>query len=292
MHFIENNFWHTQCPACGSQSIKEVGKQALNSHELYSNFPIVQLQRPEIWVCLGCKSMFKQNSVKEADSVLLYSEGNAVSRWSSDERFGKTFFNRKSRVFRKKLVDILLKSQAVLDIGCNDGLFLDDAKNFCLKTSGVEYSHEARTLCSAKGHQVFKSLDEVDSRFDLITAFDLVEHLYNITEFFVKCKELLAPGGRIVILTGNPECIMARAARQDWWYASFPEHLIFPSLLYFSMIEGLRLEGYCGVRHARQGFKLPIGLARALVTGCCKWKFNGLSGLWPDHHVIVLSLVA
>jgi len=293
MNFIENNLWHAQCPACGSQFIRELGKQSLKKLEFYSSSAIVQSQRPEIWTCLSCKSLFKQNSVNEADSAMLYSGGNAISRWSGDTaKTGETFLNKKTAAVRKCLEDILLKSHNVLDIGCNDGLFLDDARNFGLKTFGVEYSCEARSFCSAKGHKVFSSLDEVCSSFDLIAAFDLVEHLYDISSFLAKCKDLLVPGGRIVILTGDPECPLARAARQNWWYTTFPEHVVFPSLQYFSMVDGLFLEDHFRVRHSRQGFKFPIRLVRALMRIGCNRKFNGLSGLLPDHNVVVLSLIA
>lgn len=234
--------------------------------------------------------MFKQNSVNEADSVMLYSRGNAISRWSSAAaKTRNTFLSKKTAAMQKCLKDILLKSQNVLDIGCNDGLFLDDARRFGLKTAGVEYSCEARSLCSAKEHIVFSSLDEVNSSYDLITAFDLVEHLYDISSFLTKCKDLLAPGGRIVVITGDPECLMARAARQNWWYTSFPEHVVFPSLRYFSMIDELVLEDNLSVRHSRQGFEFPIRLVRALMGICYNRKFNGLSGLWPDHNIVVLS---
>jgi SAM-dependent methyltransferase len=293
VNLIENNLWHAQCPACGSQFIRELGKQSLKKLELYSSSAIVQSQRPEIWTCLSCKSMFKQNSVNEADSVILYSGGNAISRWSGDAaKTGKTFLSKKTAAMRKCLKDILQKSQNILDIGCNDGSFLDDARSFGLKTSGVEYSCEARSFCSAKEHKVFSSLDEVDSSFDLITAFDLVEHLYDISSFLTKCKDLLVPGGRIVIITGDPECLMARAARQNWWYTTFPEHVVFPSLRYFSMVDGLLLEDHFRVRHSRQDFKFPIRLMRALMSIAYSGKFNGLSGLWPDHNVVVLSLIA
>ena len=290
MHFIENNLWHAQCPACGSQSIRELGKQSLKKPELYSSLAIVQSHRPEIWACSSCKSMFKQNSVNEADSVMLYSRGNAISRWSSDAAKTKnTFLTKKTAAMQKFLKDILLRSKNVLDIGCNDGLFLDDARRFGLKTAGVEYSCEARSFCSAKEHIVFSSLNEVSSSYDLITAFDLVEHLYDISSFLCRCKDLLAPGGRIVIITGDPECLMARAARQNWWYTSFPEHVVFPSLRYFSMIDGLILEDNLSVRHSRQGFKFPIRLVHALMSMGYNRKFDGLSGLWPDHNIVVLS---
>ena len=231
--------------------------------------------------------------MNKADSVMLYSGGNAISRWSSDAaKPGNTFLTKKTAAMQKFLKDILLKSQNVLDIGCNDGLFLDDARRFGLKTAGVEYSCEARSLCSAKEHIVFSSLDEVSSSFDLITAFDLVEHLYDISSFLAKCKDLLTPGGRIFVITGDPECLMARGARQNLWYTSFPEHVVFPSLRYFSMIDGLVLEDHLRFRHSHQGFKFPIRLVRALMSMGYNRKFNGLSGLWPDHKVVVLSPIA
>jgi 2-polyprenyl-3-methyl-5-hydroxy-6-metoxy-1,4-benzoquinol methylase len=88
----------------------------------------------------------------------------------------------------------------VLDIGCNDGSFMDDARSFGLKISGVEYSCEALSFFSIKEHKVFSYLDEADSSSDLITAFDLVEHLYDISSFLAKCKDLLVPRVALLLL--------------------------------------------------------------------------------------------
>lgn len=98
--------------------------------------------------------------MNKADSVMLYSRGSAISRWSSDDvKTGNAFLTKKTAAMQKCLKNILLKSLNVLDIACNDGLFLDDARRFGLKTAGVEYSCEARSYCSAKEHIVFSSLD-------------------------------------------------------------------------------------------------------------------------------------
>ena len=85
---------------------------------------------------------------------------------------------------------------------------------------------------------------------------------------------------------------MARAARQNWWYTSFPEHVVFPGLPCFSMVDGLFLEDHFRVCHSRQDFNFPIRLVRTLMSIGYSRKLNGLSGLWPDHNVVALSLIA
>lgn len=288
---VKNNLWHFQCPACSSKSIYGIGKLKLRDNDKYSSSLILQSEVPEIWACSLCKSLFKQNAVVASDAVSLYSNASSNKRWSMKSKNMKRFMDTKTRRCRLTLQDLLAESREVLDVGCNDGLFLDDVRSLGSNTSGIEYSYEARQICAEKGHTVFSSLDEVCFKYDLITAFDLVEHLYDINNFFFKCKELLSPGGKLVILTGNPECFMARLSRENWWYSSFPEHIVFPGLKYYRGIDGMLVETYSVVRHSRHGLQLPFFLLKSLLISLVKGRFNGLAGLWPDHHLIVLKYI-
>lgn len=55
---------------------------------------------------------------------------------------------------------------------------------------------------------------EMDRRFDVITAGELIEHLSNPGEFLDRCHEHLTEDGRLILTTPNP-----RRLHMLWWYA-------------------------------------------------------------------------
>ena len=73
----------------------------------------------------------------------------------------------------------------VLDIGCNTGVLLDFAHNYTKHTYGVEYSEMARKITARKGHKTYEYSIQIPEnvKFDIIFAFDLIEHLYMVSSF-------------------------------------------------------------------------------------------------------------
>ncbi|MBW3625694.1 MAG: class I SAM-dependent methyltransferase, partial [Armatimonadetes bacterium] len=63
--------------------------------------------------------------------------------------------------------------------------------------------------------------------FDLITLWDVAEHLQQPRETFARLAEWLRPGGYIALETGNVGCRWARAMGADWWYVTLLEHCSF-----------------------------------------------------------------
>ncbi len=47
-------------------------------------------------------------------------------------------------------------------------------------------------------------------RHDLITAIEVLEHLENPSQFLRQAREVLAPGGTLLVTSPNPECAPAR----------------------------------------------------------------------------------
>lgn len=93
----------------------------------------------------------------------------------------------------------------VLDVGCGSGIFLDQARSAGLQTHGLELNKAVAARTRSKGHQIFEGLlDELANtpappQFDLITFFQVVEHLADPVKVLKDAARLLAPSGYIAI---------------------------------------------------------------------------------------------
>lgn len=100
----------------------------------------------------------------------------------------------------------LREVESILDIDCGEGAFLDLAKRAGLHTAGIEISPHAALVAVQKGHEIFcNSVEEASFppgvRFDIITMWDILEHLHQPNQALRNVFVSIAPGGRLFIAT-------------------------------------------------------------------------------------------
>jgi len=99
--------------------------------------------------------------------------------------------------------------QSVLDVGCGCGAFLDLAKQAGLATAGIELNPRAIDSARRKGHQIYSCLladleREVGRRrFDLITIFEVLEHVSDPVQLLSDAARWLAPSGCLAVTVPN-----------------------------------------------------------------------------------------
>jgi SAM-dependent methyltransferase len=101
--------------------------------------------------------------------------------------------------------------QSLLDIGCGGGIFLALAGNKGLRATGLDIQNRqlqwaAEVASDAELHQT--TLEEFarawpERRFDVVTAFHVLEHLQDPIPFLCTAAERLNPGGRLAVAVPN-----------------------------------------------------------------------------------------
>jgi SAM-dependent methyltransferase len=80
--------------------------------------------------------------------------------------------------------------------------------------------------------------------FDAIALVDVIEHVADPGDLLDQALLHLAPGGSLIIATGDAGNLLCRKVfRSRFWYSSFREHITFPSLRYlhiWHVSKGLR----------------------------------------------------
>jgi 2-polyprenyl-3-methyl-5-hydroxy-6-metoxy-1,4-benzoquinol methylase len=107
-------------------------------------------------------------------------------------------------VYAKNLIH---KGQAIIDVGCGVGEFssyLPDGVDF----TGVELSSKSVEIGNKLGRKVIqlditKAPNDFLDKFDVVTCFQVLEHVVNIDLFFNSLVGLCKPGGHIVIAVPN-----------------------------------------------------------------------------------------
>lgn len=140
------------------------------------------------------------------------------------------------RSFRKRmrLVDEW-KSVRVgnaLDVGCATGLFLEVLREKGWHAQGLERSAYAAQKARDKGFQVnqndIQSADLPREHFDLISLWDVIEHVQDPLGTLKRCREALAPGGFLLLSTPDASAPLARLLGAQWLgFRSAGEHLFF-----------------------------------------------------------------
>lgn len=96
----------------------------------------------------------------------------------------------------------------LLDIGSGAGDFLVLAKKHVARCAGLETSQFGLEAARQKGLKVLNQTIEdyaADNpgRHDMITAFQVLEHIPDVRSFLTSCIRALKPGGRLVIAVPN-----------------------------------------------------------------------------------------
>jgi 2-polyprenyl-3-methyl-5-hydroxy-6-metoxy-1,4-benzoquinol methylase len=137
--------------------------------------------------------------------------------------------------FHKFLKAIKQQKQTgkMLDVGCAMGFFVELAIQHGYDAYGIDPSSfaadAAKKLVGSKRIRT-GTLDTIDfdkERFDIITLFDVFEHVENPAKILKQVHALLKPEGIIVIATGNTASIWAKVAKKHWTFYIPPQHLFF-----------------------------------------------------------------
>jgi len=150
--------------------------------------------------------------------------------------------------FRKVALAQYRQSGCLLDIGCSSGSFLDLLKGGRWKLYGIEMSAScARVAQEETGAEVFVG-DVMNApfppeSFDVITCFDVLEHLHEPRRVMEKVAEWLKPGGIFYTLVPNIDSAEAHVFGTYWHGLELPRHLFHyspASLKFLAESAGLR----------------------------------------------------
>jgi SAM-dependent methyltransferase len=138
--------------------------------------------------------------------------------------------------------------QTVLDVGCGEGNFLAKAREKGAIASGIELNKKAAKIANDKGIQVHEELlhsHQFTGFYDVVTSFQVLEHVADPVSFVQECVRVLRPGGTLVIGVPNDDSFLR--LDPDNYLNQPPHHMGLwnrSSLLALASVTGLESKSF------------------------------------------------
>ncbi len=186
------------CPGCGSDD----PRPAFRKHGF------------QLATCVGCGTLYVNPAPTGAQIDAFYRDSPSTRYWAT-VFFPKVAEIRRTRIFRPRVSRILSLCERlggaprrIIDVGTGAAIFLQEfrALSPTAEIRAVEPGQELAAACKENGIETFEGFAEVAARTegwadwaDLVTSFEVIEHVPAADAFFQALSGLARPGGLIVV---------------------------------------------------------------------------------------------
>ena len=185
--------------------------------------------------CPECGLVFQHPQPGDEASASLYYDSPAFAARLEGELRATTIARAREKLALLARAGVAPPGTA-LDVGCSSGAWLELAKDTGWDPVGVEIGTAVAAAARRRGFEVHTgSLSDADlagRRFDLVTFWDVLEHLPDPLDALIRARRLLRPGGVVALTFPNVEGFYPRATRRliaertgVWEHAELPNHL-------------------------------------------------------------------
>jgi SAM-dependent methyltransferase len=216
------------CRLCGGTQLESLG--TITDSDYFAGNVLPQpIAGGGLWRCCRCESLFR-HPILTSESYLRLYEAGASGQWQGNE-------SRRDLPLIRHIIAKRPRTRNVLDVGCGTGDFLASLPGTLAK-SGIEPSVQAAARAVTRGIVIAAASLEhlpLEQRFDVITLIDVIEHVPEPAPLLQLAARHLCPDGMIIVSTGDPQSAAWRVFGARFWYATFPEHVSFPSSRFFEL---------------------------------------------------------
>lgn len=217
---------HTDCPLCSTphkRTLKQLRDLAYHPDELFN-----------LVACPECGLQYI--NPRPAPSIIqrYYPDSYGPYRTAIEDepRALMRWMRRRKLVDKRRRVEAYANpdGRRILDIGCSTGLFLAEMQQAGWHCTGIEINAAAAGYARERfGLPVHtQALEEVAfpaAHFDVVTMWDVLEHVYDPVATVQEIRRILAPGGMVVAIVPNLHSLERRVFDTAWVGYDCPRHL-------------------------------------------------------------------
>lgn len=224
------------CPLCGESTYKVIYTPSYSSSiskedllKIYCSSSDEKLL-DQLVQCSECSLIYLNPRTNPSILIKSYSEAVDPTFVKQDQKRIQCFSKELKQIINQFRI-IPSKDKRVLDIGCAGGAFLKAAHDIGFDVTGIEpsswmceYGRKEYGLDLRQG-QLADNDFEPES-FDIITLWDVLEHLTNPSDVLKNVSALLKKDGRLIINYPDYGSFVARILGQKWPFL-LSVHLIY-----------------------------------------------------------------
>lgn len=204
------------CPLCADNKTKPVVNK--------SGFTIVQ--------CCKCSFVYVNPRIKNNQLQDIYKHN-----YFRNKSYGYVGYQQEKRLRIKNFERWLGMAQTflaagkpvnALDVGCAAGYCLEVMKSKGWNAEGLELDEEMYLNLKREGHTVYKcQIEKFESvhKYQVITLFDVIEHIPDIDSALKELYNLVDQDGIIIIVTPDFNSLQRKIFRKKWFQYKPIEHI-------------------------------------------------------------------
>ena len=181
------------CECCSSKHISILGRHAGYNHLL----------------CNDCRFEYFMREGGSPSGSLYEKDGDYLDDLAVSGNY-RDLLQWQHLIALKFIKSIKKSTPVILDVGCFNGFFVKklcdlgyEAHGIDFNRTAIEYGGSTYGLGNRIGVKDIDGLNAEKRKFDLITLFDVIEHLESPRQLLLSLRELLVEGGVLILSTPN-----------------------------------------------------------------------------------------
>ncbi len=218
---MDSLFEYRDCPCCGQNDFEVLFKSNMkpDDFDVLLDYSMEQYDSEE-WGryvrCKNCSLIYMNPLEKVSKTNDYYCKAKNTHAPTVRDSCLRTA-NSQLRLIQKHA-----SGTNLLDVGCAQGFFLFNASKAGYTAKGVEISQAAVAYARNElGLDVeakpFEELRFAENHFDVVTLWQVLEHVAYPLMMLKEAHRILKPGGLLVVSTPNIAGIPAKILRRRWW---------------------------------------------------------------------------
>lgn len=129
------------------------------------------------------------------------------------------FYNHLMHIATYQFGSKYAKGKRVLDYGCGSGYGSFILSNVAEKVTAIDTDKDtieyAKSNYSASNLD-YKNISKLNEKFDLITSFQVIEHVDNVKNYIAQLRSLLKPNGYVLLSTPERKNRLFKYIQKPW----------------------------------------------------------------------------
>lgn len=211
------------CPVCGSpdSTLKFKAKDYTVTNEMF-----------HIVTCDSCRLIYTNPRPAANEAGPYYHASAYISHSDTNEGIVNKLYHAVRKITLQSKTNWIEPekkgNKELLDIGCGNGHFLAAAKERGWNINGVELDTEtAARAAKLTGIDIAPALREIatEKKFQVITLWHVLEHVYELDDYFQFFKNRLETDGKLLLALPNPASFDANYFKEYWAAYDVPRHI-------------------------------------------------------------------